>query len=167
NNRIRQVTPGGIIGTVAGSGNEIYSGDNNPAISAGLGLPPDVAVDGAGNLYIADFGGSRIRMVNNGVISTIAGSSVGPPPVDGQEAINPRFSGPTGVAVDASGAFYFTESSLGSGTGLAKGVFRVWKVAATGILTTLAGNGVPNFSGDGGPAQAAQLNTPAAVTLDL
>ena len=80
--------------------------------------------------------------------STVAGNSSGPPPVDGQEAINPRFSGPTGVAVDANGAFYFAESSLGSGTGLARGVSRIWKVGASGILSTLAGNGTLAVAND-------------------
>ena len=167
NNRIRKVTADGNVATVAGSGNEIYAGDNNPATGAGLGLPPDVAVDRFGNLYIADFGGSRIRLVTNGVISTIAGSSSGAPPVDGQEATNLRFSGPTGVAVDSTGTFYFAEGSIGSGSGLAKPVARVWRVTTDGILATLAGTGDLDFGGDGGPATVAQLNTPTAVALDL
>ena len=167
NNRIREVTTDGNIATVVGSGSEIYAGDNNPARSAGLGLPPDVAVDRFGNLYVTDFGGSRIRLVTKGIISTIAGSSSGAPPVDGQEAINLRFNGPTGVAVDTKGAFYFAEGSIGSGSGLAKGVARVWRVSSDGILTTLAGTGVLDFGGDGGNASAAQLNTPTAVAVDL
>ncbi|HXB73924.1 MAG TPA: IPT/TIG domain-containing protein [Candidatus Acidoferrales bacterium] len=167
NNRIRKVTTDGNIATVAGSGSEIYGGDNNPATVAGMGLPPDVAVDGSGNLYIADFGGSRIRQVTGGIIRTVAGSTNGAPPIDGQEAFNLRFNGPTGVAVDATGAFYFAEGSIGSGTGLARGVARIWKVSATAILTTLAGTGVQDFGGDGGPAAAAQLNTPTAIALDV
>jgi uncharacterized protein (TIGR03437 family) len=167
NNRIRQVTTDGNIATVAGSGSEIYAGDNNPATAAGMGLPPDVAVDRLGNLYIADFGASRIRQVTGGIIRTVAGSSKGAPPIDGQAAVNLRFLGPTGVAVDASGALYFAEGSIGSGSGFGKGIARIWKVSAAGILTTLAGTGVPDFGGDGGPAVAAQLNTPTAVALDL
>lgn len=167
NNRIRKVTSDGKINTVAGSGNEIFAGDDGPAIDAGMGLPPDVAVDRLGNLYIADFGGSRIRLVSNGIITTVAGSSNGAPPVDGQEAVNLRFSGPTGVAVDSNGAIYFGEGSIGSGSGLARGVFKIWKVASDGVLTTLAGNGTENFAGDGGAATAAQLNTPTAVALDF
>ncbi len=167
NNRIRKVTAGGNISTVAGSGNEIYSGDNNAAINAGMGLPPDVAVDRLGNFYIADFGGSRIRMVSNGNISTVAGSSNGPPPEEGQEAVNLRFTGPTGVAVDLNGTIYFAEGSLGSGSGLAVGVSRIWKVATNGVLTTLAGNGIADFGGDGGPATEAQLNTPTALSIDF
>ncbi|HMC59994.1 MAG TPA: IPT/TIG domain-containing protein, partial [Candidatus Solibacter sp.] len=105
--------------------------------------------------------------VTGGVIGTVAGSSKGAPPVDGQEAANLRFNGPTGVAVDATGAFYFTEGTIGSGSGFGKGIARIWRVSAAGILTTLAGTGVPDFGGDGGPAAAAQLNTPTAVALDL
>jgi len=166
NNRIRKITSDGDIATIVGSGSEIYAGDNGPATAAGLGLPPDVVVDRSGNLYVADFGGSRIRMVSNGIIGTVAGSSTGPPPVDGQEAVNLRFNGPTGVAVDTTGAFYFAEGSIGSGSGFGKSAARIWRVSALGILTTLAGNGVPDFGGDGGPATAAQLNTPSAVALD-
>jgi uncharacterized protein (TIGR03437 family) len=167
NNRVRKVTSDGNINTVAGSGNEIYAGDNGPATGAGMGLPPDVAVDRLGNFYIADFGGSRIRLVSNGTITTVVGSSNGAPPVDGQEAVNLRFTGPTGVAVDSNGAIYFAEGSIGSGSGLARGVFKIWKVASDGVLTTLAGNGIANFGGDGGAATAAQLNTPAAVAVDV
>lgn len=166
NNRIRKVTTDGNIATVAGSGNEIYAGDNNPAIGAGMGLPPDVAVDRFGNLFIADFGGGRIREVSNGVISTVAGSGSGPPPVNGQEAVNLRFNGPTGVAVDATGAFYFAEGSIGSGSGFGRGVSKIWQVSSVGILSTLAGTGIPDYSGDGGQASAAQLNSPTAVALD-
>jgi len=167
NNRIRKVTPDGNIVTIAGSGGEIYAGDNGAATAAGLGLPTDVAVDRSGNLYIADFGGSRIRMVANGIISTVAGSSTGAPPVDGQAAVNLRFNGPTGVAVDTTGALYFAEGSIGSGSGFGKSAARIWRVSPDGILTTLAGNGVPDFGGDGGPAAAAQLNMPTAVAVDL
>ena len=166
NNRIRKVATDGTIATVAGSGSEIYSGDNTPATATGLGLPPDVAVDRYGNLYIAEFGSSRIRLAANGVIATVAGSTNGAPPIEGQEAVNLRFNGPTGVAVDATGAFYFAEGTIGSGSGFGKGVARIWKVSA-GILTTLAGTGVPDFGGDGGPATLAQLNTPTAVALDF
>ena len=114
-----------------------------------LSLPTDVAVDRAGNLYIADFGNSRIRMVANGIITTVAGRTNGAPLMDGEAAVNARLEGPTGVAVDRGGNFYFVEAGIGSGTGLARGDYKVWKVSAAGILTTLAGNGMPSYSGDG------------------
>src|SRR5450631_383672 len=97
NGRIRRVGTDGIITTVAGVGSTgIYSGDGGPAQNAALSLPTDVAVDRAGNLYIADFGNSRIRVVTNGIISTVAGSLKGIPMIDGQAAVNVRLEGPTG-----------------------------------------------------------------------
>jgi uncharacterized protein (TIGR03437 family) len=165
NGRIRRVGTDGIITTAAGVGSTgFYSGDGGPAKNAALSLPTDVAVDRAGNLYIADFGNSKIRMVANGVITTVAGRTNGPPPVDGEAAVNARLEGPTGVTVDRSGTIYFVEAGIGSGTGLAQGDYRVWKVSTEGVLTTLAGNGIPNYSGDG-TAAAAQLNGPAGVAV--
>ena len=110
--------------------------------NAGISLPTDVAVDRSGNLYIADFGNSRIRVVTNGIITTVAGRNNGAPLMEGEEAVNARLEGPTGVAVDPSGGtIYFVEAGIGSGTGLALGDYKVWKVSAAGILSTLAGTG--------------------------
>ena len=80
--------------------------------------------------------------------------------MEGGLAINARLNGPTGVAVDRDGNFFFVEAGIGSGTGLARGDYKVWKVSSTGVMTTLAGNGVPNYAGDGGAATSAQLDTP-------
>jgi len=166
NGRIRRVGTDGIIITVAGVGSTgIYSGDGGPATSAGISLPTDVAVDRAGNLYIADFGNSKVRVVANGVIDTVAGRTNGVPPIEGEAAVNARLEGPTGVAVDRNGTIYFVEAGIGSGTGLALGDFKVWKVSTAGVLTTLAGNGIPNFSNDGTPATATQLNGPTGVAV--
>ena len=166
NGRIRRVGTDGIITTAAGIGSTgIFSGDGGPAISAAISLPPDVATDRAGNLYIADFGNSRVRMVTNGIITTAAGRNNGVPPIDGEEAVNARLEGPTGLTVDRSGNIYFVESGIGSGTGLALGDYKVWKVSAAGILTTLAGNGIASFSGDGSAATAAQFNGPVGVAV--
>ena len=166
NGRIRRVGTDGVISTVAGVGSTgIYSGDGGPAKSSALSLPTDVAVDAAGNLYIADFGNSKVRMVTTGVINTVVGRTNGVPPMDGQAAVNARLGGPTGVTVDRSGAIYFVEAGIGSGTGLARGDYKVWKVSAAGVLTTLAGNGIPSYSGDGAAATAAQLNGPSGVAV--
>jgi uncharacterized protein (TIGR03437 family) len=167
NGRIRRVAADGTITTFAGVGTTgIYGGDNGPPASAGLSLPTDVAVDRSGNLYISDFGNSRIRIVSNGVITTVAGRNNGAPIVEGEEAVNARLNGPTGVGVDRTGSFYFVEAGIGSGTGLARGDFKVWKVSSTGLMTTLAGNGLPNFGGDGASATTAQLDTPTGVAVD-
>ena len=166
NGRIRQVAADGTITTAAGVGSTgIFGGDNGPPTSAALSLPTDVAVDRSGNPYIADFGNSRVRMVANGVITTVAGRNNGAPIVEGEEAVNARLNGPTGVAVDRNGNFYFVESGVGSGTGLARGDYRVWQVFA-GLLMTLAGNGLASFGGDGTSATAAQFDTPTGVAID-
>src|SRR5215475_1344782 len=154
NGRIRKVTPDRTVSVVAGTGSTgIFSGDNNPAINAALSLPTDVAVDAGGNLFIADFGNSRIRTVNGGliapgIISTVAGSAGGAPIVDGEAAVNVLLNGPTGVASDRTGNFYFVEAGIGSGTGLARGDYKVYKVSTDGVLRAIAGTGVPSFSGD-------------------
>jgi uncharacterized protein (TIGR03437 family) len=167
NGRIRKLAPDGTLTSVAGTGSTgIYSGDNGAAISAALSLPTDVAVDHSGNLYIADFGNSRIRMVSNGIIQTIAGSPSAPALTEGQAAINVRLNGPTGVTVDASGVVYLVESGIGSGTGLARGDFKVFKISTQGILTALAGTGEPSYSGDGGAALRSQLNGATGVSID-
>jgi len=165
NGRIRRVAPDGTISTFAGTGaTGVFSGDTGPAHSAALSLPTDVAVDRAGNLYIADFGNSKIRLVTNGVINTVAGRTNGAPLIDKEAAVNARLEGPTGVTPDPNGNFYFVEASIGSGTGLAFSDYKVWKVSSAGILTSFAGNGVPSFSADG-PATATQLNGPSGVAV--
>jgi sugar lactone lactonase YvrE len=172
NGRIRKVTPDGTVSVVAGTGSTgIFSGDNHPAINAALSLPTEVAVDAGGNLFIADFGNSRIRTVNGGliapgIISTVAGSTGGAPIVDGEEAVNVLLNGPTGVAADRTGNFYFVEAGIRSGTGLAHGDYKVYKVSTGGLLTLIAGTGVPSFSGDDGPAVNAQISGATGVAAD-
>jgi uncharacterized protein (TIGR03437 family) len=166
NDRIRMVAPDGTITTVAGTGNGNVFGDGGPALAAGLILPTGVAVDRAGNFYIADFGNSRIRVVSAGKIATVAGSRGGAPLADQENALSVVLNGPTGVAVDVSGNLYFTEGSIGSGSGLAQGDNRVWKVSPDSILTALAGTGMASYSGDGGSAASAQLQGPTGVATD-
>jgi uncharacterized protein (TIGR03437 family) len=166
NDRIRMVASDGTITTVAGIGNGNVLGDGGPALAAGLILPTGVAVDRAGNLYIADLGNSRIREVSAGKIATVAGSSDGAPLAGNENAVSVLLNGPTGVAVDASGNIYFTEGSIGSGSGLAEGDYRVWKVSPASVLTVLAGNGMDSYSGDGGSAVSAQLLGPTGLATD-
>lgn len=166
NDRVRMVAPNGTIGTVAGTGISSFSGDGSAAAGATLVLPTDVAVDQAGNLYIADFGNSRVRLVTQGVINTVAGSSDGDQPADNLAALNVRFNGPTGIAVDPAGNLYLAEGSVGSGSGLAAGDFKIWKISAAGILSTAAGNGWQTYAGDGAAASLAQFNAPTGVALD-
>ncbi len=165
NHRVRLVAPDGTISTFAGNGFPGGDGDDGKPTAASMFLPTDVALDSAANLYIADLGNSRIRKVSKGVITSIAGNGGGLPPRDGLDALAVRLSGPTGLAVDANGAVYFAEGSIGSGSGLDGGVFRIWRIAG-GKIAAAAGTGLKSFSGDGGLAALAQFDAPAGLARD-
>jgi sugar lactone lactonase YvrE len=159
NNRIRTVTPGagGIITTVAGNGTPGYNNDNIAATSAELNWPASVAVDGAGNLYIADTMNSRIRKVTpDGTITTVAGNGTPGYDSDNIAATSAELNQPSGVAVDGDGNLYIADMSNS----------RIRKVTPGGIITTVAGNGTPDYSGDGGAATSAELNLPTGVAVD-
>jgi uncharacterized protein (TIGR03437 family) len=141
--RIRKVT-NGVIATVAGNGTQGFSGDNGPATSAQLNFPEGVAVDSAGNLYIADEGNNRIRKVSDGVITTVAGNGARGFSGDGGPATSAQLDLPAGVAVDSAGSIYIADYA------------RIRKVS-NGVITTVAGNGIWGFSGDNGPATSAQV----------
>ena len=159
-NRIRKVDAAGVITTVAGGGrrgNSGYSGDGGPAVAAQLYNPFDVALDGAGNLYIADTRNQRIRKVDAaGVISTVAGDGTWGYGGDGGAAVAARLAGPSAVAVDGAGNLYISD----------RGSDRIRKVDSAGVISTVAGTGRSGYSGDGGAAVAAQLQDPGAVALD-
>ncbi len=166
NHSIRRVAGDGTITTFAGSGLPGAIGDDGPAVNARFFLPTDVAAGPSETIYIADLGNSRIRAVHDGILNTVVGSPIGSEAVEGRLALTVRLAGPTGVAVDSAGVVYFAEGSIGSGSGLQIGDFRVWKVTTDQVLMNAAGNGVANYSGDGGPASRAQLSTPAGVATD-
>lgn len=157
---IRKVDPSGIISTFAGTpGSSGYSGDGGPATSAQISQPHGVAVDAAGNVYIADFTNSVIRIVDpSGTINTYAGigGSAGYSG-DGGPATAAQLDAPAGVRVDASGNVYIAE--FGNHT--------IRKVNTSGIISTFAGTGMtPGFAGDGGPATSALLFRPFDVAVD-
>jgi len=158
--RVRKVSAAGLITTVAGIGGFWSNlGDGGPATSAGLAHPAQVALDGAGNLYITEVSGGRVRRVSagTGVITTVAGNSGYGYNGDGIPATSASLTYPFGVVVDGSGNIYICEI----------GTSRVRRVdAATGIITTVAGNGGWGYSGDGGPATQAELSSPAGIALD-
>lgn len=155
NYRIRKVSSGGTITTVAGNGTQGYSGDNGQATSAQINAPAGIAVDSSGNLYIADSSNHVIRKVSGGVITTIAGTGVAGFGGDSGTATAAQLNTPSGVAVDSSGNVYIAD--LGNN--------RIRKVSG-GNITTIAGSGVQGYSGDGGSAVSASLWGPAAVTVD-
>jgi PKD repeat protein len=155
NNRIRKVTRGRIT-TFAGTGVAGFSGDGGPAAAAELNHPYGVAVDGGGNVYIADQNNHRVREVgSDGVIRTIAGTGDAGFSGDGGPATKAQLNLPTAVAVDTRGNVYVTDHDNQ----------RVRRVSS-GTITTIAGTGTAGFSGDGGPASAAQLAGPDAVAVD-
>ena len=156
NNVVRRVDSNGAISNFAGTGAAGSSGDGNPATGAQLNGPQGLAVDSAGNLYIADTQNHRVRKVTGGTISTVAGSGTAGFAGDGAAAASAQLNAPFGVAVDAAGNLYIAEF----------GNNRVRKVAANGNISTLAGNGVSGFSGDGLQATAAMLNGPQSVAVD-
>ena len=156
NHRIRKVDADtGVITTVAGDGTFGFGGDGGPATAAQLDRPRGVALDGAGNLYIADSANHRIRKVDSaGVITPVAGD--GGYGGDGGAAVAARLWSPSGVALDGAGNLYIADRFN----------HRIRKVDSAGVISTVAGNGREGYSGDGGPATAAQLNTPYSVVLD-
>ena len=158
NNVIRKIAAStGYISTVAGIGTQGYSGDGGPATIAELYLPTGVAVDAVGNIYFAD--NQRIRKVtaSTGIITTVAGSGVQGYSGDGGPAASAELNWPWAVAIDSAGNIYFTDTDNQ----------RIRKVAvSTGIITTVAGTGTPGYSGDGGPATSAQLNSPFGIGVD-
>jgi hypothetical protein len=156
NSRVRKVSPTGTITTVAGSGTPGFSGDGGAATAAHLGLnsPYGVAATPDGGFLIADDVNSRVRKVSStGTITTVAGTGVRGSSGDGGPASAAQLDTPTGVAATADGGVLIADF-FGS---------RVRRVSPTGTITTVAGNGTPGFSGDGGPATAAQIEQPFGV----
>lgn len=159
----------GVISTIAGDGTACGfarsdCGDGGPATRAQLDQPVGVAVDAAGDVFIADSQNQKIRRVdaNTGIISTVAGdgaacSSPGPASCgDGGPASAAQLSFPEGVAVDASGNLFIADTFDN----------RIRKVDSSGKISTVAGNGNSGFAGDNGPAAAAALSAPTAVAVD-
>src|SRR5439155_922634 len=160
NSRIRRADAAtGTITTVAGDGTFGFGGDGGPATAAQLNYPYSVGVDAAGNVLIPDTTNERLRRIDarTGIITTIAGNGTPSFSGDGGPATTAQIGFVPGVAVDPAGNLFITDHN-------AQRIRRV--DAATGIITTVAGNGVHGFSGDGGPATAAELGSPVAVAVD-
>ena len=158
--RIRRVDGvTGLISTVAGNLIGIYGGDGGPATSAGVVSPAGIALDTAGNLYIGEGASNRIRRVDavTGIITTVAGTGLAGFNGDGILATSADLNQPSDVTFDAAGNLIICETAG----------FRIRRVdAVTGIITTIAGNGIPGYSGDGGPATSARIRNSIGIAFD-
>src|SRR5438093_5625658 len=159
NHRIRKVSPDGVITTVAGTGESGYGGEDGRAIDARLQSPTGIAVDGDGNLYIADGGNDRIRKVSpDGLIQTVAGKGISGNTGDGGLATEARLIGVSDVALGKAGTLYIAEH------------YRIRRVTPDGRIDTVAGNGTspsnPPNNGDGGRATSDILDDPLRIALD-
>lgn len=155
-NRIRKINASNNqINTIAGDGTAGFGGDGTT--NSVLNAPSGVSVDATGNVYIADTGNNRIRKVDtSGFISTIAGNGTASFGGDGGLATNAQINAPTDVDVDSAGNIYFTDT----------GNHRIRKIDLAGNISTVAGTGTASYSGDGGLATSATLNTPSGIDLD-
>jgi sugar lactone lactonase YvrE len=157
NHRIRKISPNGIITTVVGNGRQGSGGDGGPASRAAMNYPRGIAVDGTGNLYIADTDNQRIRKVDSsGIITTLAGNGTSGFSGDGGPATDAQLAFPVGLTIDGAGNLFIADSVNN----------RIRKVTPDGIVTTAAGSGMYGFRGDGGPALSASLAYPNGVAVD-
>jgi sugar lactone lactonase YvrE len=156
NNRIRKINPMGIITTIAGTGATLYNGENIPATDANLYSPSGVAVDNSGNIYITDSRNQRIRKINpSGMITTIAGSGILGFSGDGSLAIFANLNNPIGICVNNSGEVYFSDVLN----------MRIRKIDNSGVISTVAGNGLSGSDGDGGDPLFASISSPIGICL--
>jgi YD repeat-containing protein len=157
NHRVRKVDKSDIITTMAGTGTQGYSGDEGLATEASLNHPYEVAVDASGNLYISDSWNQCIRKVDtDGIITTVAGNGNYGYSGDGGPATDAQFAFPRGIAVDLEGNLYIADHNNQ----------RVRKVDNSGIINTVAGNGTQGYSGDGGLATEASIDSPRGLAVD-
>lgn len=149
--------PAGAVSTVAGTGAAGFSGDGGLAVAAQLSSPTGVHLDATGNLYIADNANNRVRKVTPaGTISTVAGDGSTAYGLDAVAATTSSVVGPSDMVLDPSGGLVIAETRF----------HRIRRVSPAGIITTLAGNGIPSYLGDGGPATAALLASPTQLDFD-
>jgi len=151
------VNTSGIITTIAGNGTAGYNGDGGPATSYELNYPVSVSADVSGNVYIGDYFNNRVRKVNtSGIISTFAGNGTSGYSGDGGAASSAELDWPDGIFMDVSGNLFISDEVN----------VRIRKVNSSGIISTIAGNGVQGFSGDGGAATSAEMDNIMGVSLD-
>ncbi len=158
NHAIRKIATDGTISTFAGNGNAGYSGDGGGAGGATLNNPTGLAIDGSGNIYVADTDNSVIRKITpgGGTITTIAGNGFGTFSGDGGAALRASLSHPRGVVVDTAGNLYIADTVNS----------RIRVVTPNGVINTVAGTGALGNFGDGGPATSAVLNFPTGMAIN-
>ncbi len=151
---IQKVSAAGIITTVAGNGTTSYSGDGGPATAAGI-FSQGVAADNSGNFFIGDGINNRVRKVNAaGIITTICGTGAGGHSGDGGMSTLAVIRSPATMVMDTAGNLFFADSIF------------IQKISTSGIITTIAGNGIGGFTGDGGPATNAEITGVDELAVD-
>jgi sugar lactone lactonase YvrE len=163
NNRVRKINSSGIISTIAGNGHQGFA-TSGKALSADISNPGPIAIDASGNVYFGektcpfDYCGSNLIVkLTNGTLSLLSGSTVGGYGGDGGIASSAALNGVQSLAFDAADNLYIADTKNQ----------RIRKINASGVITTVAGNGNAGYSGDGGAAIAAELNFPRAVAVDM
>lgn len=157
NNRVRRVAPDGTVGTIAGGPGLIDDGRSAAADAVVLASPVGVARAGDGTLFVAESDGNRVRRIDTeGWSVTVAGTGTAGFAGDGGPAVAARLNAPQGIALAADGTLFVAESSGN----------RVRRIDTDGTITTVAGTGEAGFSGDGGPAAAAELSSPENCIVD-
>jgi len=157
NNAVRKINTSGIISTIAGSGSTGFSGDGGPATAATMNGVNGMTFDAAGNLFISDFNNNRVRKVNiAGIISTYAGTGASGYGGDGVPATSTSLYHPNYLVMGPANTLYIADN----------GNHRIREIPPSGIISTFAGNGIPTYGGDGGPATAASVQYPAGMAFD-
>ena len=159
NHDVRKVDPTGNLTTIAGTGTQGFNGDNGSASAAELDSPQGLALDTANNLYIADTHNHRIRKLSltTGIITTIAGTGAAGFSGDNGPAASAQLDLPTALTLDTNQNLYLADTAN----------HRIRRIdAATGIITTIAGNGTQGYSGDSGLATAASIDSPTGIAVD-
>ncbi|MBN8641152.1 MAG: T9SS type A sorting domain-containing protein [Flavobacteriales bacterium] len=156
--KVRKIDTSGIITTIAGTGIAGYNGDGILATNAQISQPGGVVVDPQGNIFFSEHFGQRIRKIDtNGIISTVAGTGIAGFNGNNIQANTAQINRPTGIRIDAQGNLYFADSYNN----------RIRKINTNGVITTIAGMGLQGYTGDGGSALSAMLNTPSDLLFAL
>jgi serine/threonine-protein kinase len=156
NNRVRKIDRSGVISTIAGTGARGSSGDTGPATSAKLASPTGIAMDALNDVFIADTGNNKVRVVNaGGTITTFAGTGSPGFGGDGGPATAANLAGPSGLGIDQAGNVYISDTLNN----------RIRVVSQPGTISTYAGTGHDGYSGDGGPATGARLDKPTGAVV--